>query len=83
MQAPLVAGQIGARVINSGGTRIDGLSVTLDRDGAWTGFDGKLQVNAIPVSAAGRASGSPRGFAEPNPAPIAPAAHSARTRPAR
>ena len=55
MQAPLVAGQIGARVINSGGTRIDGLSVTLDRDGAWTGFDGKLQVNAIPVSAAGRA----------------------------
>lgn len=55
LEAPLVSGRIAATRIDSGTTRIDGVSVALERDGEWTGFDGTLQVNEIPVTAAGRA----------------------------
>jgi translocation and assembly module TamB len=50
-----VSGRIQAASVTTGGTTVASVDVTLTRDGAWTGFDGKATVNAIPVEAAGRA----------------------------
>ncbi len=53
--APAVAGRIQAAGVNAGATALSGIDVTLTRDGAWTGFDGKATANAIPAAAKGRA----------------------------
>lgn len=51
---PTVGGAVSAGRIVYGKTEVRDVSVTLRQDGEWTGFDGSLKANAIPVSAKGR-----------------------------
>ena len=54
IDAPAVTGKIRAKTVTSGSTVVQDVDVTLDQDGAWTGFDGGATVSDIPARASGR-----------------------------
>ncbi|MGI6852308.1 translocation/assembly module TamB domain-containing protein [Mesorhizobium sp. 1B3] len=54
LASPAISGKIRAASVTSGATAINGVDVTLTRDGDWTGFSGGATVNAMPARAAGR-----------------------------
>ena len=55
LSGPTVGGAIAAGRIINGKTEVRDVSVTLTQDGDWTGFDGRLQANGVPLTAKGRA----------------------------